>query len=111
MRRAEKYVSAVVLAAFLVANNARAYYVSGQLSPENFNKMYALASHGEVASLREAVNRGLNIDSLNSEGDTGVCTKCITDYYLDLKDKKCKSNQLEEETKFCMIFNDNLYDY
>ncbi len=73
MRRAERYISAVVLAAFLVANDARAYYVFGQLSPENFNKMYALASHGEVASLREAIGRGLYIDSLNSEGDTGLC--------------------------------------
>ena len=43
---------------------------------------------------------------LNSEGDTGECIKCLDRFYLDLKDKKCKSNELEEEHLFCSKFNE-----
>lgn len=71
--RAEKYVSAVVLAAFCAVNNGYAYSYAGQLSPQDFNKMYHFASTGRGDVLREAVSRGLYIDATNSEGDTGLC--------------------------------------
>ena len=45
----------------------------GRLAPRDFNKMYYLASEGKVGFLREAVNRGLNIDAVNPNGDTGLC--------------------------------------
>ena len=44
-----------------------------KLSPQNFNKMYYLASKGKVGVLREAVGRGLNINAVNANGDTGLC--------------------------------------
>ena len=70
---AEKYVSAVVLAAFCAVNAAYGYVYDGQLSPQDFNRMYHFASAGRGDILREAVGRGLNIDALNANGDTGLC--------------------------------------
>ncbi len=43
------------------------------LRPQDFNKMYYLAKLGKIGILRNAVNRGLNIDSVNLNGDTGLC--------------------------------------
>ena len=43
------------------------------LSPLSFNKMYNLAQNGEVEALRASVRRGMNIDSINQNGDTGLC--------------------------------------
>ncbi len=63
--------SAVCAAALMAAGNALAY--GGKLSPQDFNKMYYLAQNGKVGILREAVNRGLNIDAVNPNGDTGLC--------------------------------------
>ncbi len=62
---------AVVLTALFVSDSA--YAIGGRLSPYDFNKMYYLASKGKVGILREAVNRGLNIDAVNVNGDTGLC--------------------------------------
>lgn len=44
-----------------------------RLTPESFEEMYSLAQSGRVEALRASVNRGLNIDSMNSNGDTGLC--------------------------------------
>lgn len=60
------------LAAGVLAGG-EAFAVVGTLSPQNFNKMYWLAEQGKVDILREAVNRGLNINAVNSEGNTGLC--------------------------------------
>ena len=65
------YSFAVVLTAIFVSDNA--YAIGGRLSPRDFNKMYYLAAQGKVGILREAVNRGLNIDAVNPNGDTGLC--------------------------------------
>ncbi|MBR2273909.1 MAG: hypothetical protein IJ864_03645 [Alphaproteobacteria bacterium] len=70
--KAEKSVCAVV-AACCVFSNAEAYVYKGQLAPQNFNKMYAYAAAGRGDVLYEAVSRGLNIDTVNAEGDTGLC--------------------------------------
>ena len=43
------------------------------LSPENFNQLYHMASRGNVSGINNARSRGLNIDSVNSNGDTGLC--------------------------------------
>ncbi len=69
--RTDLMFSAVCVAALMVAGNALAY--AGRLSPQDFNKMYYLAQNGKVGILREAVNRGLNIDAVNPNGDTGLC--------------------------------------
>ncbi|MBO5442142.1 MAG: ankyrin repeat domain-containing protein, partial [Alphaproteobacteria bacterium] len=68
---AEKLYFATVVAGLLAGGEA--FAVEGKLSPQNFNKMYWLAQHGKVDILREAVNRGLNINSVNPNGDTGLC--------------------------------------
>ena len=43
------------------------------LPPDDFGSMYRMAARGDVVSLHEAVSRGLNIDAVNADGDTGVC--------------------------------------
>lgn len=50
-----------------------AHAYSYRLTPVSFNEMYSMAENGEVESLREAVHRGLNIDVMNYNGDTGLC--------------------------------------
>lgn len=55
----------------LVVGSAFAQTV--KLSPQDFNKMYYLAQNGKVGVLREAVNRGLDINAVNPNGDTGLC--------------------------------------
>ncbi len=56
--------------------------VVGALSPQDFNKMYYLAAQGKVGILRNAVNRGLNIDSVNPNGDTGLCIAIKRNNYV-----------------------------
>jgi len=43
------------------------------LAPASFDAMYNLAKNGNVQALRASVRRGLNIDVMNSDGDTGLC--------------------------------------
>ena len=40
-----------------------------------------------------------------AEKETGICTFCLKGYYLDNKDKKCKSNRENNEFKNCEIYN------
>ena len=35
--------------------------------------MYEVASDGEIGALKSAVRRGLNINTVNKDGDTGLC--------------------------------------
>ncbi|MBP1532402.1 MAG: hypothetical protein ILA52_02775, partial [Alphaproteobacteria bacterium] len=51
----------------------KSLYANQGLPPQSFSKMYALAKSGEVEALRASVFRGLNIDSVNQNGDTGLC--------------------------------------
>lgn len=51
--------------------NAKAYMSS--LAPISFDQLYAMAAQGNVSGLNNARSRGLNIDSLNMNGDTGLC--------------------------------------
>lgn len=68
---AKKYVFFVALGVMSIVGSAQAFYTG--VSPETFNKMYYLASMGRVDVLREAVGRGLYIDAINPNGDTGLC--------------------------------------
>ena len=43
----------------------------------------------------------------NADKDTGLCNSCVTSYYIDLKDRKCKSNRENNELKFCRIYENN----
>ena len=38
---------------------------------------------------------------------TGICDLCKDNYYLDFYDRKCKSNEYEEEFRFCILVNEN----
>ncbi|MCM1324845.1 MAG: autotransporter outer membrane beta-barrel domain-containing protein [Acetobacter sp.] len=69
--RTDIMFSTVCVAAVMAVGNV--FAMGGRLSPQDFNKMYFLAQHGKVGILREAVNRGLNIDAVNPNGDTGLC--------------------------------------
>jgi len=46
---------------------------AGTLTPLSFSQMYNLAQAGDVEALRASVRRGMNIDSLNTDGNTGLC--------------------------------------
>ncbi|MBQ8870229.1 MAG: hypothetical protein IJ019_02500 [Alphaproteobacteria bacterium] len=46
---------------------------AGYLSPQNFNALYAMAAKGNVTAINNAKARGLDIDSTNANGDTGLC--------------------------------------
>ncbi len=74
------YVVGVLCGIMMPFKDAKA--VVGRLSPQDFNKMYYLASNGKVGILRNAVNRGLNIDSVNPNGDTGLCIAVKRNNYI-----------------------------
>ena len=38
---------------------------------------------------------------LSGDKDYGICYSCQGEYYLDLKDRKCKSNQEDNKLKYC----------
>ena len=63
------FASFISLGISLIPLSANAY----NLSPLSFSQMYNLAQNGEVEALRASVRRGMNIDSLNQNGDTGLC--------------------------------------
>ena len=41
----------------------------------------------------------------DGDKETGICTDCKLDYYIDFKDGKCKSNLKDDEFKFCKKVN------
>ena len=61
------------------------------------NNNYYLAKNGNCSTSENCKN---------SEGNTGLCKECLDEYYLDLKDEKCKSNKFDEDHKFCSKFNE-----
>ena len=44
----------------------------------------------------------------NGDGDSGLCNLCIDDYYIDFDDRKCKSNQENNEFKYCRRVENNI---
>ncbi len=70
-----KKTIALILSNILISatavSSAQAYM--RPLSPYNFNEMYKMAARGDVASLHKAISRGLNINAMDANGDTGVC--------------------------------------
>ncbi len=68
-----KVVGVATLYAFSSTVLAQSAYANRGLPPISFDEMYSLAQKGEVEALRASVFRGLDIDTLNSSGDTGLC--------------------------------------
>lgn len=69
----------VYLAVFLVLGNQTAW--GRGLVPQSWNQMYKFASQGKINVLKMAVDRGLDIDTPNEDGDTGLCVAIKrTDY-------------------------------
>ena len=68
-----KVVCLTTMCAFTFAIAPKPATAQMRLSPISFNEMYELAHDGDVESLRAAIYRGMNIDSTNSRGDTGLC--------------------------------------
>ena len=70
-----KKTVALILSNILISatavSSAQAYM--RPLSPYNFNEMYKMAARGDVTSLHKAISRGLNINAMDANGDTGVC--------------------------------------
>ena len=46
---------------------------ANNLVPLSFRKMYSLAQKGDVEALRASVRRGMNIDVVTPNGETGLC--------------------------------------
>lgn len=65
-----KAVTVVSAAAFCLASSPA---VKAGLPPISLAQMYSHASSGNVRALRAAVQRGLNIDSVDRFGNTGLC--------------------------------------
>ncbi len=65
------YKIGTIVLSILFSPCAEAYLQS--LPPESFRDMYWMAAKGDVSALNNARARGLNIDSVNSNGDTGLC--------------------------------------
>ena len=40
---------------------------------------------------------------LNGDLRYGICNSCYGDYYIDLEDRKCKSNKKDNDYKYCKI--------
>ena len=69
-----KTVCITTIFSFALANLPRIANAYGyRLTPESFEEMYALAQNGRVEALRSSINRGLNIDVMNADGNTGLC--------------------------------------
>ena len=65
-----KAVTVVSVAAFCLASSPA---VKAGIPPISLAQMYSYASSGNVRALRAAVQRGLNIDSVDRFGNTGLC--------------------------------------
>ena len=84
------------------------YSEDGKCSETNFCKK----THKDL-SCKECIygyfltnDRGACTQDQNCEnGDkkTGECNFCMKDYYIDLQEKKCYDNTIEEKYKFCII--------
>ena len=48
------------------------------------------------------------INCFNGDADSGLCILCVDNYYIDFKDRKCKSNQENDEFKYCRRVENNL---
>ncbi|MBP3545726.1 MAG: hypothetical protein J6K16_01165 [Alphaproteobacteria bacterium] len=68
-----KFITYITMIAFYLACISPAFAATNKLSPADFNYMYKIAADGDLASLMAASRRGLNLDALNRNGDTGVC--------------------------------------
>ena len=68
-----KAVGVVTLYAFVSAVLPQPAHATRRLAPISFDEMYSLAQNGEVEALRASVFRGMNIDTVNYAGDTGLC--------------------------------------
>lgn len=66
-----KFKILIVSVGLLISANAHSSYKT--LSPSSFNALYSLAAHGNVSSINSAIARGLNINAVNEDGDTGLC--------------------------------------
>ena len=69
-------VSKIIKTSILVLCALTGFSVSvnaGYLSPQNFDALYAMAAKGNVTAINNAKARGLDIDSTNANGDTGLC--------------------------------------
>ena len=67
-----KTVSLTALISFALASSPKTPEAA-MLVPISFSQMYSLAQNGEVEALRGSVHRGMNIDVMNQNGDTGLC--------------------------------------
>ena len=75
--KTKKVIVFITIYAFLLAGMpARAY-----LPPLSNAQLYTLAVQGNVRALRAAVQRGLNIDSLDRYGNTALCHSIIKRNY------------------------------
>ena len=56
-----------------------------------------------------ASNKACSIEQncFEADSDSGICLICHNNYYMDLRDYKCKSNREENDFKYCKAVNNN----
>lgn len=72
MKRFLTYVFILVLILLLPVPSLFARGI-GKLPPLYFEQMYQMAAKGKKQALFNAIYRGLNINAVNADGDTGLC--------------------------------------
>ena len=75
MKKKRRFIYILAGLLSMVSLKAEAYLQS--LSPQSFEALYDLASRGDVSAINNARSRGLNIDSVNGRGNSGLCEAAI----------------------------------
>lgn len=73
-----KVVTVITAAAFYLTSVP---VQAAGLPPMSLSQMYSYAAQGNVRALRTAVQRGLNIDSVDRRGNTGLCHSILQNNY------------------------------
>ena len=84
---------------------------------ENVNLLYYCSKSNEFGKCKKCIE-GYYLtnyenacttekDCFSGDKDFGICCSCEGDYYLDLKDRKYKSNQENNKYKYCEEVNQN----
>ena len=69
---------------------------SDEFNCKECNKGYFLSDNNACSNTENCYS---------SDYETGYCNECKKGFYLDLKDRKCKSNQNDEDFRFCKEIN------
>ncbi len=79
MNKFRRFVTFLTIFGFMFTQISFAY--AQRLAPQTFEKLYELASVGDLDSIKYAMARGLNVNSVNRYGNTGICEAILRGDY------------------------------